>query len=147
MTYIAVIEIPKGDDRRRHLSFAKDGFVDLGPIKDVISINDGVMPVHYGYIENTKNAAEGDEVDVLILSKKQFGVGNKVNIFPIALLLRDDGDDKIIAVDDEHSPLKAWEDVPEKDRALILEFFGYNHKIVEIEDADTAEAYLKKNQI
>ena len=147
MTYTAVIEIPRGDDRRRHLSFAKDGFVDLGPIKDVIPVNDGVMPVHYGYIEKTKNVTEGDEVDSLILSDKEFRVGDKVGVFPVALLRRDDGDDKIIAVDDEHSPLKAWEDVPEKDRTVILEFFGYNHKIIGVEGSDAAYAYLHNTSL
>ena len=72
MKYTATIEIPKGCDRRIHLSYDRVNFIDLGPIKDQIPINDGVMPVHYGYINNTLNKDEGDEVDVIVFDKINF---------------------------------------------------------------------------
>ena len=62
----AIIEIPKGDNRRRHLKSDKSGFVDLGPITNVIPVNDGIMPILYGYIPDTLDKKEGDEIDVLI---------------------------------------------------------------------------------
>ena len=52
-----IIEIPKGDDRRRHLKWDKSGFVDLGPIIEKIPVNGGIMPVDYGYIPGTENRA------------------------------------------------------------------------------------------
>lgn len=145
--YTAVIEMPKGDDRRRHVSYEKTGMVDLGPIKDIIPVNDGIMPIHYGYVEGTKNAVEGDEVDVLIFSQKPLRSEERVEIYPIGLLRRADGDDKIIAVDSKNSPTKTWEDIPQKERELILSYFGYHHKIVSIEDGKSAELYLRKTEV
>jgi hypothetical protein len=50
MQYTATIEIPKASDRRIHMRYDKTGFIDLGPISEHITVNGGVMPVHYGYI-------------------------------------------------------------------------------------------------
>ena len=54
----AIIEIPKGSDRRIHMRNDGSGFEDFGPIKEKIPINDGIMPVAYGYIENAINKKE-----------------------------------------------------------------------------------------
>ncbi len=139
--------MPKGDDRRRHLNYEKTGIIDLGPIKDVIPVNDGIMPVNYGYIKNTRNATEGDEIDILIISEKPLVVGDEIEIYPIALLRRADGDDKIVAVDIENSPIKKWNDIPKEERELLLSYFGYHHKIVSIEDGEAADLYIKKANI
>jgi inorganic pyrophosphatase len=136
-----VIEIPKGDDRRRHLKYDKTGFIDLGPIKDQIPVNDGVMPVDYGYVPETENEAEKDELDVLLISKKIFKVGAVAEATPIALLRRDDGDDKIIAVDID-SKMAEWKDVPEVQKNAILDFFSYHHKFTSIESAEAAIRYV-----
>lgn len=45
------IEIPKGDNRRMHLSRDKTHMLNLGPIKNVIPINNGVMPIAYGFVK------------------------------------------------------------------------------------------------
>jgi inorganic pyrophosphatase len=140
----AIIEIPKGDDRRRHLKFDKSGFIDLGPTKDVIPVNDGIMPVHYGYIPGTLNEKEGDEIDVLVLSNKSTEVGLTIEVEPIALIKREDHDDKIVATDETMISIKNWEDVPEKERDLIQSFFSHHHKIILIEDSKSAKKYIKK---
>jgi len=142
----AIIEIPKGDNRRRHLNNKKAEFVDLGSIKDVIPINDGVMPVDYGYIPETLNKKEEDEIDVIILSKKKFIVGQEVKIEPVALIRREDGDDKVVAVDETRQSIKIWSDIPENERKLVEKFFSYHHKLVSIDGADEAKEYIKKNQ-
>ena len=139
----AIIEIPKGDDRRRHIKYDKSGFVDLGPTKDVIPVNDGVMPVHYGYIPNTLNIGEGDEIDVLIFSKNDLAVGEEVEIYPIALISRADGDDKVVAVDNTVT-YKSWLDIPESERELIEKFFSYHHEFKSIESAELAKQYVEK---
>lgn len=147
--YQAVIEIPKGDDRRRHLNYAKTAIEDFGPIKEVIPVNDGVMPVAYGYLENTLNQDEGDEVDVLIFSSKNFAVGEKVAVIPIGLLMRADRDHKVLAVD-QTPPFKEftkWEDIEPTLRELILKYFGHKHKIEEIADATKALEYLEQTRI
>ena len=145
--HTAVIEIPKGDARRRHLNYEKTAIVDLGPIKDVIPVNDGVMPIDYGYLKDTKNAAEGDEVDVIIFSQATRKIGEEVAISPLALLRRDDGDDKVIATDGTCSSIQTWEDVPREERDLILSYFGYHHKILSIENNEAAEVYIKQSSI
>ena len=145
--YTAVIEIPKGDGRRRHLNYEKTAIIDLGPIRDVIPVNDGVMPVDYGYIEHTKNPIEGDEVDVIIFSIAIRKSGEKVGVSPIGLIRRDDGDDKVIAIDETISLITSWDDVSTEEKDLILAYFGYGHKILSIENREAAEAYLRKSLI
>src|SRR3989344_4921826 len=90
LMFKALIEIPKGDPRRRHLKYDKSGFVDLGPIKDEIPINEGVMPVNYGLILNTVNQEEGseqsEELDVLVISDRVMTIGEQVVIEPIAFI-------------------------------------------------------------
>jgi len=142
----AIIEMPKGDTRRRHMKYDKSGFIELGLIKDVIPVNDGIMPVHYGYIPETLNERESDEVDVLIFSEKETKVGEKIDVQPIALIQREDGDDKVVAVDDSMKELHVWNDIPESVRKVIVDFFGYHSKIVSIEDAGDAIYYVKNGR-
>jgi inorganic pyrophosphatase len=143
----AIIEMPRGDTRRRHLKFDKTGFVDLGTIMDVIPVNEGVMPVHYGYIPNTLNSKDDDEVDVLVLSEKDFKVGEEVDVRPIALIVRADGDDKVVAVDETQDLLQDWTDIEEDTRSMIETFFSYHHPILSIENAAVAKDYVESNSI
>ncbi|MFA5830462.1 MAG: inorganic diphosphatase [Candidatus Paceibacterota bacterium] len=139
----AIIEIPKGDDRRRHMKYDKTGFIDLGPTKDVIPVNDGIMPVHYGYISDTFNEKEGDEIDILVFSKNTTEVGQEIEFKPIALIKRDDGDDKIVAVDETMGEIKEWNDIPKMERDLIESFFSYHHKFLSIENGEIAKQYIE----
>lgn len=141
---IVIIEIPKGDDRRRHIKYDKSGFIDLGPIKETISVNNGIMPIHYGYIPETLNEIEGDEIDILVLSSKVCTVGEKIEVEPIALLRREDGDDKIVAVDETMRSIKSWNDIPHTERELIQSFFTYYHKFISFENATVAKEYIEK---
>ena len=141
-----VIEIPKGDGRRRHLKHDKSGFIDLGPIRDVIPVNGGIMPIHYGYISETMNETEGDEIDVLVLSEKLLTVGQEIEVEPIALILREDGDDKVVAVDETKSSVKTWHDIRGEERMLIESFFSYHHKFRSIENAESAHKYIENGR-
>jgi len=143
--FIATIEIPKGCDRRIHFSQEKNDFVDFGSIKEKIPINGGEMPVAYGFLDGIMNEKEGDEVDVLIFSKKDLKTGDKIEIIPIALILREDRDDKIVAVDETINNIKEWNDAPEDERKLILDYFGFRHKIISVEDSKSAVEYVNKN--
>ena len=138
----AVIEMPRGDNRRRHIKYDKSGFIDLGPTKDVIPVNDGVMPVNYGYIKDTLNVGEGDEIDVLIFSKQILSVGQEIDILPFALIRRADGDDKVVACDNTID-IKSWDDIDRSERELIEKFFSYHHKFIAIENKEVAEKYLE----
>ena len=143
----AVIEIPKGDDRRRHLNHDKTGFVDLGPIKDMIQVNEGIMPVDYGFIPETLNKKDDDEVDALVLSDKKFKVGQEVEVKAVAILKRSDGDDKIIVVDETKKSIKEWQDIPKETRNLIENFFGNRNKVIAIENAKKAKQYVEENSV
>ena len=143
----AIIEIPKGDNRRRHIKHDKTEFVDLGPIKDIIPVNKGIMPIDYGYVPETFNKKDGDEVDILVLSDKRFEVGQEIEVEPIALIKRSDGDDKIVAVDETKSSIKKWLDIPKETRNLIESFFCYSNKIIAIEDAEKARQYVEENSV
>lgn len=138
-----IIEIPRGDDRRRHIKPDKSGFIDLGPTKDVIPVNNGIMPVHYGYIPETLNATEGDEIDALVLSGKPLKVGQEVEVEPITLINREDGDDKVVVVDETKKSMRSWNDVTEDERKLNESFFSYHHKFRSIENAESARGYVE----
>jgi inorganic pyrophosphatase len=140
MKYEAIIEIPKGSDRRIHMKYDRSGFDDFGPIKEKIPISDGVMPVFYGYIENAVNKIEKDNVDVIIFSNKSYETGDKVEVEIIGLLNREDGDHKIIAIDDSVS-YKDFSEIPLNERKLILDYFGYKHAII-VKDMNEAFEYL-----
>lgn len=139
-----IIEMPKGDDRRRHLQHDKSGFIDLGLIKEVIPVNNGLMPVNYGYIPETVNETEGDEIDVLVLSERILNIKEEIEVNPIALIKRADGDDKVVAVDETRGQTKTWADITEEERDLIISFFSYHSKIDVIESAEVANEYLQK---
>jgi inorganic pyrophosphatase len=137
-TYKAFIEIPKDDDRRRHKKYDSDELIDLGPIKDLIPVNDGKMPVSYGFIVGTKNLDEErpEELDVLVFSNKTLEIAETLDIIPIGLITREDGDHKIIAISTDLNI--EWKDVDEKEKNLIIEYFGYKSKIKSIETGQKA---------
>ena len=142
MKYKAVVEIPKGCDRRIHLSYDGVNFIDLGLIKKEIPINNGVMPVCYGYLENAINNIEKDNVDVIIFSNQSYKTKDKVTLDIIGMLSREDGDHKVIAIDDSFV-IKNFNEIDEKERNLILEYFGYKSKITSIDDRDVTLKYLQ----
>ena len=144
--YRAVVEIPKGSNRRIHLSYDGINFIDLGLISDEIPINKGIMPVCYGYIENTINDAEKDNVDVIIFSNKSYKTKDKIDVEIIGMLNREDGDHKIIAIDNSIL-IKNFNDINQKERNLILEYFGYKSKIISVDDKTAAMKYLKSSII
>jgi inorganic pyrophosphatase len=142
MKYKAVIEIPKGCDRRIHMAYDKRGFIDLGPIKDQISVNGGVMPVHYGYLEGVINKVEKDEVDVIVFSSKIYNTGDAFDVEIIGMLTRKDGDHKLIALDGSIE-IKDFQDILPEERDLILKYFGYKSKIISVDTKEKALEYLQ----
>ena len=144
MGYIATIEIPKGTDRRIHMSFDRSGFVDLGHIKDHIPVNEGVMPVDYGYIDGTLNKDEVDEVDVLVFSKNAYSTGDKVEIEILGMLIREDGDHKVIARDSSESDL-VFQELAQTERQLIIDYIGYKSPVRSIDTKTATLEYVKKS--
>jgi inorganic pyrophosphatase len=142
MKYSAIIEIPKGSNRRIHMSYDNTGFIDLGPIKDHIPVNDGVMPICYGYLENIINKTEGDNVDTIIFSTKQHNTGDSIEVKIIGILTRKDGDHKIITTDDSVTIID-FDSIESKEKNLILKYFGYKSEIISIGSKEEAIEYLK----
>ncbi len=140
-----VIEIPKGDNRRRHLAYDKSGIIDLGPLIEAIPLNNGLMPVHYCYVPNTKSA-EGDELDLLLIDYVERQVGDEVEVRVIALIEREDQDHKIVAVLPD-SFIEKWEDVEISLRTLLLEYFGHKHKIISVGSKSDAENLINQGTI
>src|ERR1700733_12566076 len=142
MQYVAIIEIPKGSDRRIHMSYDNSGFIDFGPIKDHIPVNEGIMPVHYGYIQDTLNKKEGDEIDVIIFSKNSYNTGDKIDIEILGMLTREDGDNKIIARDNSETD-SVFSNLPNSKQKLIFDYIGYKSPITSVGDKEEALEYIK----
>ncbi len=139
MKYTAVVEIPKGSDRRIHMSYDGSGFIDLGSIKDQISVNDGIMPVAYGYLLNYINEVEKDNVDALIFSTQQFDTGDELEVEIFGMLVREDGDHKVLVKDSTVEFMSLDES---DDKKLLLEYFGFKSKIISVDDKNMTQVYL-----
>ncbi|MDB4984266.1 MAG: hypothetical protein JWM20_445 [Patescibacteria group bacterium] len=146
MNYLATIEIPKGSGRRIHKGYEdhiKGQFVDFGPISDKITANGGLMPLAYGFIENTRGSdGVPDEVDVMVFSTKDLKTEDSLEVTPFAIMVREDGDQKILA-HDETMELNSWDDVPEDIKKILMDFNGFKFPIVEVKNAHDAIAYVE----
>lgn len=142
MNYTAIIEIPKNGDRRIHFAYNRKDFIDLGKLGDVIPVNDGLMPLHYGFITTAFNNDEGDEIDVLIFSKNEYKTEDKVAIRPIGMMIRADGDHKVIATDDTVD-YQSFTDAPADEQKKVLDFNGFKHPITSMINAEETVKFLE----
>jgi inorganic pyrophosphatase len=90
MKYIATIEIPKNSTRRIHKGNQPHNmgiYEDFGPLIDKVKVNDGKMPLAYGFINDTNSSDSvyeyPDEVDVMVFSEKEFKTEDSVEIIPL----------------------------------------------------------------
>jgi inorganic pyrophosphatase len=149
MNYIATIEIPKDSDRRIHKGNQPENFgkfVDFGPISEKITANGGRMPLAYGFIEGTHNPGENDEIDVMVFSEHEFKTEDSVEVIPFAMMVRSDGDHKILAHDDTMQ-LNSWDDVPADMQKVLMEFNGFKLPIVEVKSKEETILYLDNNML
>jgi len=145
-TYRAIIESPEGDNHRRKYKKDKKIVIDMGSLKKVIPINNGIAPVNYGLILDTYCEADNDEIDILVVSDKEIKIGQEVEVFPIAWLRRKDGDDKIVATDaSTREKYREWEDIPKEKRNLIKDFFSCHYEIFAVENSKRTEEYLQNH--
>lgn len=152
MTYTAIIEIPKNSDRRIHKGNQPDNFgqfIDFGPISEKITANGGRMPIAYGFIENTTSAdGENDELDVMVFSTQDLQTEQSVSVTPFAMMVRSDGDHKVLAHDDTMH-INSWDDVESEIQKTLLEFNGFKLPIIEVQGKDETIRYIEsvKNNI
>ncbi len=150
MKYIATIEIPRNSDRRIHKGNQPHNmgiYEDFGPIVDKIKANDGRMPLAYGFIENTTSSDSvyeyPDEVDVMVFSEKEYKTQDSMEITPFAMMVREDGDFKVLAHDDTVA-INSWEEVPADMQKTLMDFNGFKLPIVEIKNQEDTLDYLEK---
>lgn len=150
MKYIATIEIPKNSDRRIHKGYEdhiKGQFVDFGPISDKITANGGLMPLAYGFVENTLgNDGVPDEIDVMVFSNNELKTQDSVEVFPFAMMVRQDGDYKVLAHDETVS-YNSFDEVPTEMQKILMDFNGFKLPIVEVKDKEAAILYLNENML
>ena len=152
MTIRVLIEIPRGS--RNKYEFDKE----TGRIKlDRVLHSSVTYPADYGFIPDSLSA-DGDPLDVLVITRFPTFPGCVVEARPIALIDMIDtkeGDEKIVAVPVGDPQFASWnelEDIPEALRNEINEFFKtYKNlepgKFVEIQGwkgREEAEAMIKK---
>jgi len=149
MKYLATIEIPKNFDRRIHKGNQPHNmgiFEDFGPLIDKIKTNNGRMPLAYGFINDTTSTDStyeySDEIDVMVFSNNQFKTENIVEITPFAMMVRQDGDYKVLAHDDTMR-LDSWDDVPADIQKILMEFNGFKLPIVEVKNATETIEYIE----
>lgn len=149
MKYLATIEIPKNSDRRIHKGNQPHNmgiFEDFGPISEKITANSGRMPLAYGFIEGTHNPGENDEIDVMVFSEYEFNTEDSVDITPFAMMIRSDGDHKVLAHDNTMQ-LNSWDDVSVEMQKILMEFNGFKLPIVEIKNKPETILYLDNNML
>lgn len=150
---LARVEIPAGS----HIKYEIDA--DTGHIVvDRFLATAAAYPANYGTFPGTL-AGDGDELDVLILTRSPILPGAFIRVRPVAVLpMRDGGeeDDKILAVpvdavDATYAGIRDLVDVPAAELARIAEFFrtyknlpvaGKNVEVGEWQNAAAARALL-----
>ena len=143
MNYIATIEIPQNSDRRIHKDYHEWKFIDFGLISEKITANGGRMPLAYGFINNTaSDTPEQDEVDVMVFSENQFKTGDSVQIVPFAMMVRQDGDHKVLARDSTVQ-ITSWQEVPADMQKILMDFNGFKLPIVDVKNAQETSTYIE----
>lgn len=146
------IEEPKGTRRRIHLGRSKKDkgkWLDLGPIKRVIPVNGGAIPVAYGFIIGTRTRDKendfDEELDALLYSKKRFRIADIASGRPIATFQLQNMDHKVILADDTYT-VERWTDIPKKTRDLFIKFFGYKSRIKKIGNKQDAMRLIRTSK-
>lgn len=133
----AVIENPLGSTRRCSED-PSQGWVEHGPSFDP-------LPMEYGYIPGTVNPADGQAVDVLVIGWGPTFPGCRYRVRAIGLLLRADGDHKVLAVPHTGAYVSPLRDVSEVDPELLRQleaWFAPHFAVLGWRDARWAQEWL-----
>lgn len=104
-------------------------------------------PANYGYIPGTRNPSDGDELDILVLSTEPLETRSSVQVRPVGLLLRPDGDDKVIGVltsDASFGDLTRFQDIPAGEIQSIEDWFSAWSQLGQWRDEAMARARIEK---
>ncbi len=106
-----VIENPLGSTRRC-VEDPSQGWVEHGPAFEP-------LPMEYGYIPGTINPADGQPVDAMVIGWGPTFPGCRYQVRAIGVLLRADGDHKVLAVPHTAEYISPLRDVSEVDPDLL----------------------------
>ena len=105
------------------------------------------MPHAYGFIENTRGGdGVPDEVDVMVFSERALKTEDSVQITPFAIMVREDGDYKVLAHDDTMQ-INSWDEVPVEMQKTLMEFNGFKFPIVGIKNQQETIDYIESMKI
>jgi inorganic pyrophosphatase len=106
-------------------------------------------PANYGYVLGTRNEADNDELDALIISTDPIETGTTISGRAVGLLLRPDGDDKILAIpveDPIFGVVERFDQIPAEQIQSIEAWFAEWSQIGQWRDENGARARIQKAQ-
>lgn len=133
-----LIENPLGSTVRTVFQ-PERGWVQVGPVFAV------PLPAEYGYIPGTRNPADDEPADALVIGYGPTFAGCSYPVRPIALLLRADGDHKVLAVPqtaEYASPLRDLAEVDPEVLQRIEEWFRPHFVLLGWRDASRAREWV-----
>lgn len=133
-----VIENPRGSTVRTVFEPGK-GWVQAGPAFP------RPLPAEYGYLPGTYNPADGNPVDVLVIGYGPTFPGCRYRVRAIGLLLRADGDHKVLAVPHTAEYVSPVQDLTEAAPEVlkeIEEWMGEHFNLLGWRDAHWAEEWI-----
>ena len=142
MEYRVVIEDPRGSTVRHHWDEESQIWVEK-PHPHTSS----PWPVNYGYLPDTWNPADQDALDVLVISTDPLETGSQVDVRVVGLLLRLDGDDKVLGIltsDPIFGGIARFQDVPAEQIQAIDDWFAEWSQIGQWRDEAGARARIEK---
>jgi inorganic pyrophosphatase len=142
MEYTVVIEDPRGSTLRHHWDENSRSWVERPHPH-----SNTPWPANYGYMPETWNPADEDALDVLVISTDPIETGSQVEIRVVGLLLRPDGDDKILGVlvsDPIFGSISRFQDVPSEQVLAIERWFAEWSQIGQWRDESSARARIEQ---
>lgn len=81
-----------------------------------------------------------------VFSKKEYKTEDSLEITPFAMMMREDGDFKVLAHDDT-MPINSWEEVPTDMQKILMDFNGFKLPIIEVKNVQETIKYLESVKI
>ena len=136
MRILVTLEAAEGQPER----YARDGNPPAWTLYDTLP---HPWPTAYGFVENTTNPADGEEWDVIIVSPCTVAAMSTIAADIVGILLREDGDHKLLAVLPDDATLGEPPDlnlIPAARRIAIAALYGARSPITGWGDRATAVA-------
>ena len=100
--------------------------------------------IDYGWIAGTRNPADGAPLDVMIATDRRLHVGQVVEVVPLGVLRREDGDHKIMSSLASERTYRSMDDIPQTLIEEIEDWLTPHHVLLGWRGADDAQALILK---